>query len=186
MNTATRLGLALSAVLLTAGCAGLPANTVPSAPVGDNRPATSAPAATYTTDPVPSPTPTDDGVAALGETYLWTDGLAVTISKPSPFEPSRSAAGTDQFDHSVVFDVTIVNKTGTTWDPVMFRATVQSGNQEGSRIFDSAKNLTGAPSTKLLNGREATFKMAFGVADPADIVMEVSPDWDHQSALFHN
>ncbi|MDO5681658.1 MAG: hypothetical protein Q4G46_02350 [Propionibacteriaceae bacterium] len=185
MNTVTRLGLALSAVLLTAGCAGLPASTTTTAPVGDNRPATSAPAAPTTTEPAPSPTPTNNGVAALGETYLWTDGLAVTVSKPSPYKPSEYAAGADEFKQSVVFDITIVNNTGGTWDPGMFQATVQSANQEGSRIFDSSNNL-GEPSTKLLNGREATFKLAFGVADPADIVMEVTPDWDHQSAMFHN
>lgn len=181
-------GLALPAAMLTSSCAGMAANPVSTAPEGDNRPPASV--ATYapeegTPEPALEPTTTDDGVEELGATYLWADGLAVTVSTPSDYQPSEYAAGTDGFSRFVVFDVTIVNNTGTVWEPALFRATVQSANQEASKVYDSG-NLPDEPTTKLLNGREATFTMAFGVADPADLVVEVTPDWDHQSVLFHN
>lgn len=181
-------GLALPAVLMTTSCMGMAANPVSSAPAGDNRPPASV--ATYapeegTPEPASDPTTADDGVEELGATYLWTDGLAVTVSKPSDYRPSEYAVGTDGFDKFVVFDMTIVNNTGTVWDPGLFQATVQSANQEASKVYDSG-NLPDTLSTKLLNGREATFKMAFGVIDPADVVVEVTPDWEHQSVLFHS
>lgn len=181
-------GLASAATMLTTSCLGMTAEPVSNAPVGDNHPPAST--ATYvleerTPEPADAPTTTDDGVEELGATYLWADGLAVTVSKPSGYKPSEYAAGTDGFSKFAVFDITIVNNSGTAWDPALFRATVQSANQEGSKVYDSGK-LPDEPTTKLLNGREATFKMAFGVADPADLVVEVTPDFEHQSVLFHN
>lgn len=181
-------GLASAATMLTTSCLGMTAEPVTNAPAGDNRPPASV--ATYTLEertpePASAPTTTDDGVEELGATYLWADGLAVTVSKPSGYKPSEYAAGADGVSKFVVFDITIVNNTGTVWDPALFQATVQSANQEASKVYDF-ENLPDTPSTKLLNGREATFKMAFGVADPADLVVEVTPDWEHQSVLFQD
>jgi hypothetical protein len=36
---------------------------------------------------------------------------------------------------------------------------LESANAEAEQAFDSAKGLNGAPSTKVLNGREAKFKV---------------------------
>lgn len=166
----------LSALVLLAGCSSNTATQQDSAPAGDNRPGTAAPA---------SASKVDDGVATFGAAYTWKDGLSVTVGVPEGYEPGKYAAGTEGFDQFVVFDVTLVNKTGETWDPVLFSASVQSGNTEGSAVFDSAQ-LPNRPTTKLLDGREVTFKMAFGVADPADIVMEVRPDFTHSSVIFQS
>ena len=35
-----------------------------------------------------------------------------------------------------------------------------------------------------LSDRDATFAVGFGVADPADVVLEISPGFDYDSALF--
>lgn len=129
---------------------------------------------------------TTKGTAArFGEAYVYQDGLSVTVSAPKAFEPSEYAAGTDKFKHFVSFDVRIVNKTGKPWDPSLFSATVQSDNEEGDQVFD--EELEGAPQTKLLNGREVKFTVAFGVANPKDIVMEVNPDMiDHDAVMFQS
>lgn len=37
-----------------------------------------------------------------------------------------------------------------------------------------------------VTGREASYKMAFAVADPSDLVLEFTPDWTHTSVLFHH
>ena len=63
---------------------------------------------------------------------------------------------------------------------------VQSGNTEADQVFDSENDVGGGPSTKLLNGREAKFKIAFTVANPKDLVMEVRPSFEHESVLFTN
>ncbi len=170
--------------LLAAGCSSVTAEPAADAVEGTNRPATSAPAA-----PDPAPTepetsePVDDGTAPFGSTYTWTDGLSVTIGEAQPYTPSEWAAA-DEADHYVVFDVHVINNTGAPWDPFLFHATIQSANQEGSSVYDS-EQLPPEPSTKLLDGREAQFQIAYGVVDPADLVLEVSPDWDHESVIFH-
>lgn len=75
-----------------------------------------------------------------------------------------------------------MNATGAPWDPALFQASLQSANEEGSKIYDS--ELPEDPRTKLLNGREAKFTIAFGVKDPADLVLEVTPDFEHESVLY--
>lgn len=177
--------LATFTALALAGCTSVTASPSVTTPAGANRPS-----ATASADPgsaassSPASSKPDDGVAAFGSAFTWQDGLSITVSKPAPYTPSKYAATGKTFTHFVVFDVTIVNKTGAAWDPAMIYATLQSANQEGDRVFDSSQ-LPPDPSTKLLNGREVKFKMAFGVADPADLVLEIRPDFEHESVLFN-
>ncbi|MGA4670618.1 hypothetical protein ACPCG0_12640 [Propionibacteriaceae bacterium Y1923] len=191
MKNLIHLGATLSVAVLFAGCTGVAAGPSTAEPSGNNRPASSAPAATdaATTDPAPatteaesSPTPTDDPVKAFGASYTWEDGLAVTVSKPADFKPGEWSQE-EGYDKYVVFEITLVNNSGTPWDPGMFYATLQSANEEAPTIYDS-EQLGERPSTKLLNGREAKFKMAFAVKDPSDLVMELRPDFDHESVLY--
>ena len=39
------------------------------------------------------------------------------------------------------------------------------------------------PSAKVLDGREVTFRTAFAVVDAGDLVVEVTPDFQHESVL---
>ncbi len=190
----------IGAALLLVGCASVGASPSDSAPAGSNRPVTSAiassspvvtsapPAPTpaqATSAAAPAPTPSQlEGVATFGKTYTYKDGLSVTVSAPAPFKPSSSAAGVTKGTSAVVFTITIVNKTTTPFDPVLFHTTAQSGNTEATSIFDSQNGIGLPPSTKLLPGREVTFKTAFSVADPKDIVMEVTPSFQHESVLY--
>lgn len=110
--------------------------------------------------------------------------MSVTPTVPKSYTPGEYAAGADQFKKNVLFTVTIVNKTGKVYDPTLFSLTMQSGNEEASQIFDSENNLGGSPNTKILNGREAKFKVAFNVANPKDLVLEVRPGFDYDSVMF--
>lgn len=84
----------------------------------------------------------------------------------------------------MVFFVTVVNKSGKTFDPGLFYATMQSGNTEAQQIIDFESGLKGGPTTKLLHGREAKFKIGFNVADAKDLVLEVKPSWEHESTIY--
>lgn len=136
------------------------------------------------TTPEESETSERDMTFAFGQTVTYDDGISVTISKPAAFKPSEYAAGTEGFSKFVIFTITILNKSGKTFDPGLTSESVMSGDVEGSEIFDSEHNLGGSPSTKILNGRKVTYKVAFGVRNPADLVMEFAPSWEHDSAMF--
>lgn len=130
------------------------------------------------------PSADEVGPGTFGQTAEWDGGLKLRISKPKPFEPSEWAAGLVKGADYVTFNVTIINDTGKTFDPSMFTATVQSGNTEASEVFD--EGLEGAPMTKLLDGREAKFKIGFAVADAKDLVLEASPDFMSEPVIFTN
>lgn len=179
-----RIIIALAAAALAlAGCSSQSA-TAPTdeSPRGTNTPAASSAEPTETAS---SAAPEeDDGTARFGQTYTYENGLAVTVGKPKAFKPSQGAAGAESGDPAVKFTVRLVNNTGKKYDPVLFTATVQSGNTEGSQVYDSGKGIEGTPSTSLLNGREVEFPMVFAVADPKDIVMDVSPGFDYEAVIF--
>lgn len=61
---------------------------------------------------------------------------------------------------------------------------MQSTNVEGEFIIDSAQGISGTPSTVLLPGREAIFDIAYGVNDPADIVMEVRAGFEYDRVIY--
>lgn len=198
------IAASLFAVALT-GCSSKSA-TEGAAQTGSNRPAdttatsssstSTAPAsvttapASVTTPPPPPPAPSTStttkkpGPAKLGSTYKWANGLSATISKPEPFNPSSSAAGAKEAKAFVKFTVTVVNGTSQVYAPSMFSTSAQSGNTEAKPIYDYANGITGSPSTKLLPGRQAKFTVAFGVADPNDLVVQVRPGFDYDDFLF--
>ena len=82
------------------------------------------------------------------------------------------------------FTVTILNGTSKRYDPTIFSTSLQSGAQEGDAIFDSAAGLGGSPNTVLLPGRTAKFRVAYGLLNPADIVLEVSPGFEYDNAVW--
>ncbi len=147
-------------------------------------PTTTAPTTTAptTTAPTTTTTPTPEN-PVFGQTYEWEDGLAVSVSPPTPFTPSDTAAF-DPAPTFVSFEIKIVNGTSEIFDPLLFSTTMQSGNTEASQVFDSEQGVGGSPSTPVLPGREVVFRQAYGVNDPADLVMQVSPSFDHDPAIF--
>ena len=164
------------------------------AQTGSNRPAET----TSSVEPEPdssemgspseeSPDTTEDQDVELkfGETFTWEDGLSVMVGKPVKVSRSEWASGGENSKYILAFPVTLVNKTGKRFDPTGFSSTLQSGNEEGDPVFDTEKGLNDTPTTTLLNGREAKFKLAYGVNSKTDIVLEVSPDFgEHTSVIY--
>lgn len=137
--------------------------------------------ATPSASPTPTPSATKRMVLNFGETYAYDSGLTVTVGQPAEYTPSAYASGNDQA-HNLKFQVTVVNKSGKTYDPNAFYATTSSGGVSGSTLFDSEPDGVGVqPQTPLLDGQTVTFVYGASVADPADVTMNVSPGFFDQS-----
>ena len=127
--------------------------------------------------------PVQTDIEKFGQAYTWTDGLEVTVAAGTPFTPSEYAVSVPAPAY-LSYTITITNRTGKPYDPTLFNVTAQSAAKESESIYDSDNDLSGSPTTSILDGRDATFAAGFGVADPADVVLEISPGFDYDSALF--
>lgn len=180
--------VAIAAAALLSACAQTPATPGAVAEqTGSNRPAaTSEAPVADVAEPEPeftAPEEADDEPVAFGSSKVYTDGLQVTVSKGKSFKPSDTSAGGDGFKSFVKYTITIVNGTGKVFDASMFSSSAQSGNVEADEIYDT--DMGGAPGTKLLKGRESKFSVGYGVTDPKDVVLEVTPSFEHNSVLFN-
>jgi len=187
-----------SAMVLTA-CSQTPTAPTADPLTGTNRPSSSSSAPTMppttsvavTTAPPPPSSPatssstTDDatGTAKFGGAFKWKTGVQVTVSAPAPFTPSKSAAvGEPRPAHFVKIEIVVVNGATTIYDPSAITVSAQSANVEAKKVYDS--DMGSSPSTKVLPGREVKFSVAFGVADPKDLVVQVRPGFEYRDALW--
>ena len=180
-----------AALVLSLGACGLQGGAVTDSPTtGSNRPTTATETAnetateTATAEPAPETglTGTDPGILALGKTFTYSDGLQVTLSKPTAMTSSEYASpGSVQ---GLSFDVTIVNGTTAKFDPSLGYLTAQIGNAEAEQIFDTENGYEGGPSTAVLPGREVAYKVAFEGTDTSSLVVEFAPDWERGSLVF--
>jgi hypothetical protein len=138
--------------------------------------------------PAAAPTPTADPdnpkVFKFGETGTYDDGVTLNISNPENFTPGEYAAGADQATN-LKFTVSVHNGSTKTIQNPVYYAELTSGGKAASSIFDSTGGLNSAPSTPLLPNQDVSFPVAFSVADPADLTMQLSVDYDtHSAATF--
>ena len=148
--------------------------------------AASTPASTGAEDssvPATTDAPVRADIGKFGQVYTWTDGLEVTVAPGVAFTPSEYASAAPAAAY-LSFAITVTNGSTKNYDPTLFNATAQSAGKEAESIYDSDNGLTGSPTTSVLAGRDATFNVGFGVTDPTDVVLEVSPGFDYDSALF--
>jgi hypothetical protein len=127
--------------------------------------------------------PAESETAVFGETWEYTDGLAVTVSPPVSFEPSGSAFPVTDAPAYVMFQVTIANRSEEPYEPLLV-ASVLSGTSEGEEVFDSANGLEGPPSAALPPGRQVTFTIGFAVSDADDLMLRLTPGPLHEDAIF--
>ena len=135
-------------------------------------------------DPEPQPTPAAPEYGEFGGAgFTWDDGVQVEVSELTEFTPSEFAA----FDESPAYvrmTVTLTNGTSAPFDPSLMSLSAQSGGREFGEVFDTEAGLGGSPTTQVLPGRSAKYDAGFGVADPADVVLQVTPSFEHNPALF--
>ncbi|MBM9466982.1 hypothetical protein [Nakamurella leprariae] len=123
-------------------------------------------------------------VEAFGTPFEWENGLSVAVSAPAPFTPTESAVGDEGPGEAVRVDVTVTNGSQEEFDPYLLFVTALSGKLEATEIFDGAGGLESTPYTAVAPGATVTFPIGFKVADPADLVVQVSPGSDYEPALF--
>ncbi|AJW78486.1 hypothetical protein [Clavibacter michiganensis] len=123
--------------------------------------------------------------SVFGETFAYTDGVSVTVSAPQPFTPSEYANKGSE-PNFVLFEITVVNGSEGNYDPTSFYDTLQSANAESEEVYDSQQGLGNSPTTSLLPGREAKWTVAYGVLDPNDMVMEITPGFEYSSRIWTN
>ena len=146
---------------------------------------TAAPEEEPAEDPAAEDPAVADGLtAAFGETFVYEDGLEVSVSAPSDFTPTETASGGEDFTEFVRFDVTITNGTGEAFDPSLAYVTASSAGVEADQVFDVEIGLDGGPTTSVLPGESVTFPAGFGVTDPAALLVELSPSFEYDGALF--
>lgn len=183
MKRTTFLAAPLLALALTA--CGQAATPTTETPRGTNAPTASETTATSEPEPEATAEPAGATTAKFGETFDYEDGVSVTISKPKEFKPSEYIE-VDKGATPLSFTVTVVNGSDAPLDLVLFNASLQSSNEEAAQLFDVEKKMEGAPSTSLLPGREAQFLVGFGAKDPADLVLEASPGFEYDAAIWTN
>jgi len=133
--------------------------------------------------PESAPPSEEDGPAAFGETFIYEDGLSISVGPPNEFTPSETAVF-DPAPSYVKMTITITNDSDASFDTSWFLSSAQSGQHEASEVFDSTQGLEGPPYTSLLSGRSVSWDVGFGVDDPEDVVLEITPSLDHEDAVF--
>lgn len=129
----------------------------------------------------------NDGILKFGETATYNDGLKFTVSQPkTDFKPSKSAAFNDKsLGHYVSFTITIENGTSEPYRPYG-NITGSSGGKKIGQIFDSAQGISSTPGSKILPGDKVTYDVAFSVADPNQITLDVDVDSQRDEIIYTN
>lgn len=180
-NRITAVLAAAAATLLLAGCM---------SPVAESSPPTASSSPAAKPDPSPSfaesPEEEDDkpGTLPFGDAVTYEDGVSISVSAPTSFTPSEYAAGVEQANQ-ILFSFTITNDSDANLQPSAY-SRLASGGAEASMIFDSENGAGSGPSTVLLPGQTVTWTEGYSVADPASLVLQVSPSFDYADAIFTN
>jgi hypothetical protein len=140
-----------------------------------------------TGDDAAADAPAADGMTVgFDEVFLYEDGLQITVGAPTAYTPGEYAFGLEGGANYIVMNVTILNGTTENFDPTLFYATASSAGTEATEIYDTALS-DARPATAVLPGASVTFPIAFAVADPAQLVLEVDPTiWLYESLIVTN
>ena len=176
--SASTLALALAAFTLTSCSA--PATGTSGEPAPSMSEVKETAAADAAAAPAAEPESTLNKLPKFGETVTF-DGLSVGVSAPEAFSPSQYAFGADQATN-VKFTVTLTNTGSEGYDPVLTFISASSGQQEATQIFD--ETLMGAPTTTILPGQAVSYQVGFSVADPAQIVLDVTGGFDYETVTY--
>ncbi|PRZ05210.1 hypothetical protein BCE75_108192 [Isoptericola sp. CG 20/1183] len=113
------------------------------------------------------------GVVGFAETYTYADGLAISVSAPEEFTPGEYAVGVEGEGTPVVFEVTIENGTGAVFDPSLMYPVVASAGTESEAVYDDGIDML--PSSKVQPDKSLTYTVAYMVADPSDVQVDLEP-----------
>lgn len=143
---------------------------------------TKPPAGEPSGDPTDAP---DSGTSKIGDKYTYDDGLVVEIIKTKRSKVSQYAAGGHPGDPMAIFTVRITNgtKSALKGDLVTVQTTYGKDGNEAEAVYD--QNLNDISGT-IPKGRAKTGTYGFAVPTKSmsNVVVEIGPDFDHESAVF--
>ncbi|WP_281265480.1 hypothetical protein [Curtobacterium sp. 9128] len=116
----------------------------------------------------------------FGATATFEDGVTVSISAPTPYTPQGTDVAGVDFPQSVTSTVTINNASSDAISEPAFIAQATSGGQAASTVFDEG-NVNDAPGTAILAGQTLTYPIAFSVADPTNLTVTYTVDWNNHA-----
>lgn len=186
-DTRSKLAVAFVAAALIAGCESAEPTSAPEEPTETTASETTPPESNETTPPPETENPEPDRTArrSFGGRGLDWEGIRVTVGEVREFTPGEYAAEMgDGASAYVAFTITVENTGSEDFDPSMLHETLQSGSSEAEQVFDTENGIDGAPDTVLLPGRSAEYDVAFGVEDPTDLVLELSPSWELEPGVW--
>ncbi len=170
---------ALAGVVVLAACGGQ-STAPPSAPplaashAGASSTQTRA-AAAVSEDDAP------EGTLPFGTTFVWDDGVRLTVGTPKAFRPSKLAAGTQGFKAFVAYDVTVVNGTAKRLGAMSISSQATAGDRQSARVFDQAFDL---PTAQILPGRTLRWREAYGVVKGQPFVVTFRSGFTGAQPMF--
>lgn len=171
MHKGNAAALFLCAVMIS-GCSGIPTAM-------ENITET-----TYTIEPAPSQKGQEPGPA--GSTWLFDDGLRVTLmSIKRGTVPSISAGGSPG-DPAVIVKVKIKNGSDKKIDVSQMTIDVRVGSDGESTEQTFTEGFSNTEGT-LASGRSYTYEAMFAAKDKfKKVAVDVAPTWSHSPALFED
>lgn len=122
----------------------------------------------------------------IGDTFVWDDGVEVTISQPKTFKPSDTAAGDEDKSLKDIQKYTVTVKNGSDKAIEANRLYISgiSGGKATQRVFDSSQDITSPPSARLQPGKSVKFDIVFAMVDHKDASFDVSMGFDRDKVTF--
>lgn len=114
-------------------------------------------------------------IVGFGQPHTYGDGLEVAVNPAQRYEPSGNATGVDQ-GVPVKLQVVVTNRTDEPFRPNTLQIAATSAGQAAVAVWDPDQGiaLTG-PDMSIPAGATISFNVAFAVADPADLQLELTP-----------
>jgi hypothetical protein len=120
--------------------------------------------------------------------FQWNNGVTATILSAHRFQPSATADGARSGETVVRIVVRISNGSTGPLDVGATVVNVKAGfdGVQADSVFDPVNGIDIGLEGVIAPGRAATAEYGFGVppADLGRIDVEVSPDYDYDSAIF--
>ncbi|GAA4428829.1 hypothetical protein GCM10023169_30380 [Georgenia halophila] len=103
---------------------------------------------------------------------------------PTATPEEGGTAGTAPPGDVLVFDITVVNRTPEGVRSLYIAPKIEGAACECAEHFDPGAGLTGTPSSTLPPGEQMSFSVAFATSAPADLELQVWPEYRYAPALF--
>lgn len=137
--------------------------------------------------PAPVEHAVDPTVSSFGETFIYEDGISISVKPPVEFTASEFAEGTKN-PHQLAWEIEVVNGSGEEFRPQVFPE-VWHGDLMGWLIMDASNpigDFTYEPGLPIQTGETYKFLIGYSVTDLEDLRVIVSPGFEYEEHTFTN